>query len=135
VSREPEELLIPGDRFALVNQHAHTYAAIGSPQERVRDQNARFVAAENVVLKIQRSLGRVDHFQAQQESVDTDIEDAKSAESGILSRGARELSAEAGRLRIGQGNRGSLRIVRAGRQRRATPESRQDERDAGRKAA
>src|SRR6266404_9523421 len=104
VPGESEKLLVPWHRLALVNQHAHAHAAVRSSQERVGDQNTRFVATKNVVLKIQGSLGCVDHFQAQQESVDADIENAQSRTSGILLGGSGKLLAEPGRLRLGQGH-------------------------------
>ena len=71
------DLLIAGDRRAVIDEHPHTHPAIGRPHQRVGEQPPGFVAAKNEILKIQSLFGGIDHLRAGQESIDSDGDNSK----------------------------------------------------------
>src|SRR5260370_29500558 len=85
--KQPQNLLITGDRVAIVDEHADTHAAIGSPQQVLGQHAARLVTSKNIILKVEGSLRGVDHLRAGSEPVRPDADDAKCRFARMLARG------------------------------------------------
>ena len=53
------DLLVAVDRVTVVDQQPHAHAAVGGAQQRIGQQLAGFILAENEVFEIDRPLGGV----------------------------------------------------------------------------
>jgi hypothetical protein len=95
-----DDLLVSGERVAIVDQHANAHTAIGRTQQCVRQQSAGLVTPKNIVLKIQGSYAGIDHLRPRQEPVDANRKDAKSGVTIVLARRLCKLRTEAGFLRM-----------------------------------
>jgi hypothetical protein len=106
-------------------QHSHAYAAVGSPQQSVDYQTPGFVTAKDEILKIQGSVGGVDHLYPGHQSVDPGGDDAKCGTPSMLVCRARKLSAEPSVFRMSEGRRRRLGKICAGPEGCAAPETHQ----------
>jgi hypothetical protein len=93
-------LLIAGDRRAVIDEHTHTHTPIACPDQGIGEQPTRFVAAKDEILKIQGFLCGIDHLRASQKSIDSDGDDAKCGIAVSPARGAVKLRAQARDLRM-----------------------------------
>ena len=126
------DLLIACDRFAIVDQHAHAHAAVGRAQHGVGQQLAGLVGAKNEVLKIEGSLGGIDHLHPGQEPVDAYRQHAKPGIPAVFARRVCKLPAEAGLLGMSERRGGGLGKIGARRKRRASAQECGDK-DGGKK--
>ena len=69
MTQQPQNLFIACNRVAIVNEHANPHAAIRRPQQMVGQHAARFVAAKNIILKVEGSLRGVDYLCAGAKSI------------------------------------------------------------------
>jgi hypothetical protein len=88
MSHQPQNLLIAGNRVAVVDEYADTHAAIGSLQQVLGQHAPGLVASKNVILKVKSSLRGVDDLRAGPESIRADIDDTKRRLAGVLMRSA-----------------------------------------------
>ena len=74
IPRERPDLRITAEGAGVVEQHADPHAPIGGLEQRFDQQLAGVVALDQEILHVQRSLGGLCHFHAQQEAVGADRE-------------------------------------------------------------
>ncbi len=131
MAQKPQDLLIAGDRVTVIDEHANAHSAIRRAPKALGQHAAGFVAAKNIVLKIESSLSGIDQLHSELESVHADADDAKGRIALVFVGGAGKLLAKAGVLRVGERHGCGLGIIRTGRKPCATIEYCQGEQCRG----
>jgi hypothetical protein len=123
MGQKPQDLLIAGDRFPVIDEQAHAHPAICRTLKAVGQHAAGLVAAKNIILKIESSLSGIDQLHSELESVHADADDPKCRIVPVFALRARKLLAKARVLRVAEGHGRGLGKTRAGRKPCATAEN------------
>jgi hypothetical protein len=131
MAQQPQDLLIAGDRFGVIDEHAYAHPALCRTPKAVGQHAAGFVTAKNIVLKIESSLSGIDQLHSELESVHAGADDAKCRIALVFALGAGKLLAKAGVFRVSERHGCGLGKIRTGRKPCATAEYYQGEQRRG----